>query len=550
MRYHSLRKRSGLRQSGAPDRRGPILLDLIDYTTFKTEIAWKQAEVEKLGKEVAKYDKVRGRYSELKDKLERASARLEALKESFKDGPLQQLSEEIKVLEKDLPECDALLREMTKQAKELNDRINAYEERKRNEQAFIEKAKKTAQKESDAAEKRLELAKRDFEKLSDSLTSTRGTLATMKEQIAKEEEVLSNSKKLVEEFNDMIATIEERRKVAEASSKKAAFVCFTDDLFETCGLNQEKNRVGLLFTAFVLHFAEALLYGESPSGVLNEGHKAAIVALKKFEKELKEYDKDIKMHQDKVDATNKKIVKLKSQQSSMEADIQKFKEDAVAYKKLAHQKIKAHPWINDDKSHFGRKNTEYDFSGYTQEKASKEIADMKARKSELGRNLNTRAMSVLSQVEEQVMGLQQKKNQIALDKKKLLDTIAMLDEKKTREIHKAYEQVNKDFGNIFSTLLPGASAKVEPPPGKTVEQGLEVKVAFNGKWKDSLQELSGVYYRVTQRRYVQSCKCTLSYQVLRWDLSSDTYNEQVIVKSWNSIPELLLANIFEYKDVC
>lgn len=39
---------------------------------------------------------------------------------------------------------------------------------------------------------------------------------------------------------------------------------------------------------------------------------------------------------------------------------------------------------------------------YTQEKASKDIADMKARKNELGKNLNTRAMSVLSQVEEQV----------------------------------------------------------------------------------------------------------------------------------------------------
>lgn len=49
----------------------------------------------------------------------------------------------------------------------------------------------------------------------------RGTLATMKEQIAKEEEVLSNSKKLVEEFNDMIAAIEERRKVAEVSSEGA-----------------------------------------------------------------------------------------------------------------------------------------------------------------------------------------------------------------------------------------------------------------------------------------------------------------------------------------
>ncbi|VDM55812.1 unnamed protein product [Angiostrongylus costaricensis] len=84
-----------------------------------------------------------------------------------------------------------------------------------------------------------------------------------------------------------------------------------------------------------------------------------------------------------------------------------------------------------------------------------------------------------------------KRKQIDIDKRKLLDTIALLDIKKTQEIHKAYTQVNRDFGNIFSTLLPGASAKLEPPPGKTVEQGLEVKVAFNGKWKESLQELSG-----------------------------------------------------------
>ncbi|RCN49410.1 hypothetical protein ANCCAN_04495 [Ancylostoma caninum] len=97
--------------------------------------------------------------------------------------------------------------------------------------------------------------------------------------------------------------------------------------------------------------------------IAEEGHKSAVTALKKFEKELKEYDKDIKMHQDKVDATNKKIVKLKSKQSAMETDIQKFKEDAVAYKKLAHQKVKAHPWISDDMSHFGKKNTEYDFTG-------------------------------------------------------------------------------------------------------------------------------------------------------------------------------------------
>ena len=40
-------------------------------------------------------------------------------------------------------------------------------------------------------------------------------------------------------------------------------------------------------------------------------------------------------------------------------------------------------------------------------------------------------------------------------------------------------------------LLPGTQAKLEPPEGCAVSDGLEVKVAFNGVWKESLTELSG-----------------------------------------------------------
>jgi len=40
-------------------------------------------------------------------------------------------------------------------------------------------------------------------------------------------------------------------------------------------------------------------------------------------------------------------------------------------------------------------------------------------------------------------------------------------------------------------LLPGCHAKLEPPEGCTVCDGLEVKVSFNGVWKESLTELSG-----------------------------------------------------------
>lgn len=51
--------------------------------------------------------------------------------------------------------------------------------------------------------------------------------------------------------------------------------------------------------------------------------------------------------------------------------------------------------------------------------------------------------------------------------------------------------MNKDFGSIFSSLLPGANAKLQPPENQTVLEGLEVKVGFAGKYKDSLGELSG-----------------------------------------------------------
>ena len=69
--------------------------------------------------------------------------------------------------------------------------------------------------------------------------------------------------------------------------------------------------------------------------------------------------------------------------------------------------------------------------------------------------------------------------------------IAELDQKKNQALQTTWVKVNRDFGSIFSTLLPGTSAKLEPPEGLSVLDGLEVKVAFGKVWKESLSELSG-----------------------------------------------------------
>ncbi len=77
------------------------------------------------------------------------------------------------------------------------------------------------------------------------------------------------------------------------------------------------------------------------------------------------------------------------------------------------------------------------------------------------------------------------------DKEKIEDTIAELERHKRDALQKTWSKVNADFGAIFAELLPGNFAKLQPPEGMDLTQGLEVKVQLGSVWKQSLTELSG-----------------------------------------------------------
>lgn len=61
--------------------------------------------------------------------------------------------------------------------------------------------------------------------------------------------------------------------------------------------------------------------------------------------------------------------------------------------------------------------------------------------------------------------------------------------------------VCSDFGSIFAELLPGNFAKLQPPEGQELTDGLEVKVRLGSVWKQSLTELSG------GQRWDCTCRC-------------------------------------------
>lgn len=107
------------------------------------------------------------------------------------------------------------------------------------------------------------------------------------------------------------------------------------------------------------------------------------------------------------------------------------------------------------------------------------------------KKINKKVMGMIEKAEGEYTELIRKRKVVENDKKKIQAVIEELDVKKKSELQRTWVKVNEDFGSIFTTLLPGASAKLEPPEGLQAWEGLEVRVAFGTVWKESLSELSG-----------------------------------------------------------
>lgn len=87
--------------------------------------------------------------------------------------------------------------------------------------------------------------------------------------------------------------------------------------------------------------------------------------------------------------------------------------------------------------------------------------------------------------------LKKKLDTVVKDKNKIDEIIEELEVKKRNHLQQAADRVNIEFGKIFNSVLPGAQACLRQIDSKDITAGLEICVAFNGLWKDSLDELSG-----------------------------------------------------------
>ncbi|KAL3994489.1 RecF/RecN/SMC N terminal domain family protein [Acanthocheilonema viteae] len=400
-----------------------------------TEIDYYLRQLEDQLKKLAP---IRQQYIELSGEHGQYSRRLQAIKDNMKHSAAQILRNEIADIELEIPQYRNVVENGNVERKKLEEKIGVLNERKKNEKMFQEKEKKEAQKDLSTAEKDLASLKSSFEKARVSLETLREEIASLQKTIAEDEEELSvflkETKQGVEEITVLEGNVAKAKEAAEEAKKE----------------------------------------------------------MQKFTERMRERDAYIRSVVETVNALKKSLKESDLKKEQLQKDIQDMKKNVEDCARRAARLEKQHSWIVEEKHHFGQTGTAYDFTDYSIQKGQKELDDRTTRKHALERSINAKAMNMLGTAEEQCRQLEAKMEQLMNDKAKLLDAIEKLDIKKKNEIIKAHEKVNRDFGNIFSTLLPGTSAKLEPPTGATSALGgLEVKVAFRNKWKDSLGELSG-----------------------------------------------------------
>ncbi len=238
---------------------------------------------------------------------------------------------------------------------------------------------------------------------------------------------------------------------------------------------------------------------------LQEIHDVAQAELDDERAKLTGFDDELRALEDATRSKNARIAEESLEMQRLGHQVDKFnKEQQNAVQAVAHME-QEHEWIADEKDKFGRAGTPYDFQSQNIAECKATLKNLTERFQGMKKKINPKVMNMIDSVEKKEVSLKTMMKTVIRDKRKIEETIISLDDYKKKALLQTWQKVNGDFGQIFSELLPGGSfAKLDPPEGKTINEGLEVKVCLGKVWKQSLTELSGGQRSVLSPPYLSS----------------------------------------------
>ncbi|KAF2098739.1 RecF/RecN/SMC protein [Rhizodiscina lignyota] len=222
-----------------------------------------------------------------------------------------------------------------------------------------------------------------------------------------------------------------------------------------------------------------------------KAHDRAQANLEDEQAKLSGFDDELHALEEASSSKSKQITEEGLEQQKLSHQIEKFDKEQQTFAHSLKALEEEHEWIADETESFGRAGTPYDFKGQNMAECKSSLKNLSERFQGMKKKINPKVMNMIDGVEKKEASLKNMMRTVIKDKKKIEETIVSLDEYKKEALQKTWEKVSADFGQIFNDLLPGSFAKLVPLEGRTVSEGLEVKVCLGKVWKQSLTELSG-----------------------------------------------------------
>ncbi|XP_016170728.1 structural maintenance of chromosomes protein 2-1 [Arachis ipaensis] len=428
---------SGLLTGGSRRGSGDLLKQLHDLAEAESKLSVHQRRLSEIEEKITKLLPLQKKFKDLKAQLELKSYDLSLFQSRAEQNEHHKLGELVKKLEQELEEAKVAVKEKQLFYEECVKTVSSLEKSIKEHNSSREGRLKELEKKIKSIKSQVQSSLKDLK----GHDNEKERLVMEMEAVIKEQTSLENQlASLITQISNLASEVEEQSSAVDSAR---------NDLDQ---VQSQLNSVRL--------------------------------KMKECDKEISGIMKEQKKIEDKLSESNLERKRIENEVKRMEME---QKDCSVRVDKL----LEKHAWIASEKQLFGRSGTDYDFSSRDPGKAKDELEKLQAEQSGLEKRVNKKVMAMFEKAEDEYNDLMSKKNIIENDKSKIKKVIEELDEKKKETLNVTWVKVNTDFGSIFSTLLPGTMAKLEPPEGCSFLDGLEVRVAFGGVWKQSLSELSG-----------------------------------------------------------
>ena len=180
--------------------------------------------------------------------------------------------------------------------------------------------------------------------------------------------------------------------------------------------------------------------------------------------------------------------------------LQRAEGQLVANKKVSNNALeqnqeiaRLHPFLSSIEDDLGSADSElyYFLDSERTQRTLDALAEDEKTLETLSKRVNKKVKFMIEESKKEYAELIAQRNTLLSDREVILKTIGLVEEKKWRSLDTMVKKVSTGFSNLFGASLPGAECRLVEHRDESKLTGLEVKVSFQGKEKQSLTELSG-----------------------------------------------------------